>query len=143
MKTDNAFKGSCLCGGIQYEIAAELAPIQICHCTQCQKAQGAPFASNTPVAARAFTLVSGQTLLREYESAPGKFRVFCSHCGSPIYSRRADRPDTLRIRAGTIDDAPDVGVAFHAFTASQAAWWPPAPDCPRLEDPVPPEALSP
>lgn len=130
-ESENTYTGSCLCGGIQYEIHAALAPIQICHCHQCQKAQGTPFASNTPIATSAFNLVAGHSLLREFEATPGKFRAFCSHSGSPVYSRRDDLPETVRIRAGTIDNAPDAGVAFHAFADSQADWWPPSPDCPR------------
>ena len=37
-------KGSCLCGGIRYEIDAELGPVTNCHCSQCRKAAGAAFA---------------------------------------------------------------------------------------------------
>ncbi len=116
--------GSCLCGGIQYEIHAELEPIQLCHCQQCQKAQGTPLATNTPVSRQAFKLIAGQALLREFESSPGKFRSFCSRCGAPIMSRRDSAPDSVRIRAGTIDKATDAGLAFHAYVASKAPWWP-------------------
>lgn len=41
--------GSCLCGEITFEVSGELAPIQICHCTQYRKAQGRAFLTNTPV----------------------------------------------------------------------------------------------
>lgn len=36
-----AYTASCLCNGVQLRINAELEPIMVCHCKQCQKAQGA------------------------------------------------------------------------------------------------------
>ena len=47
-------KGSCLCGGIRYEIDADLGPVTNCHCSQCRKAAGAAFASNASVPAVSF-----------------------------------------------------------------------------------------
>ena len=31
---------ACLCNGIQLRINAELEPIMVCHCKQCQKHKG-------------------------------------------------------------------------------------------------------
>lgn len=47
-----AYTASCLCNGIQLRINAELEPIMVCHCKQCQKAQGAAFAAITQVQKR-------------------------------------------------------------------------------------------
>ena len=35
-----AYTASCLCNGIQLRINAELEPIMVCHCKQCQKHKG-------------------------------------------------------------------------------------------------------
>ena len=72
--------GGCLCGGVRFALEGELQPIQLCYCAECRKAQGGPVASNIPVDAGAFKLLSGADLLREFESSPGKQRVFCSRC---------------------------------------------------------------
>lgn len=117
------YTASCLCGGITFRIAGELAPIQVCHCVQCRKAQGTVFATNTPVARSAFQLDSGAELLTEYESSPGKKRAFCQRCGSPIYSRRDDVPEVLRIRAGLINEPLAVRPAAHFYVAGKANWW--------------------
>jgi len=117
------FTGSCLCGGIRFAIDGQLGAIQLCHCAQCRKAQGTPFAANTPVAAAAFKLQSGAELMNHFESSPGKQRAFCSRCGSPIYSRRASLPDVLRIRTGLLDQPLPVKPAWHAFVADKANWW--------------------
>jgi hypothetical protein len=83
--------GRCLCEGVRYEVTGKLAPIGFCHCKQCQRASGSAFSCNTTVAKSDFRLVSGAELLREFESSPGRFRVFCSRCGSPVYKRVAAR----------------------------------------------------
>lgn len=115
--------GSCLCGTVRFEISGPLPAIQICHCVQCRKAQGTPFATNIPVRADALRFESGRDGVREYESSPGKLRAFCTNCGSPVYSRRPDTPDTMRIRAGTLDAPVEARPAAHFYTASKADWF--------------------
>jgi len=133
-----SYTASCLCGGVTFRITGELQPIQVCHCVQCRKAQGAPLATNIPIARADFHLDSGAELLTEYESSPGKKRAFCSRCGSPIYSRRDAQPDALRIRAGLINEALAVRPVAHFYTAHQANWWTIADDLPQF-----PQAYTP
>lgn len=122
-KTIPMFSGSCLCGGIRFEIRSSLAPIQVCHCSLCRKAQGGPFATNIPVELSAFHFLSGENLLTFYESSPGKQRCFCSRCGSPIFSRKDSLPNILRVRAGLINEPLPVKPEFHAFVGSKCNWW--------------------
>ncbi len=75
------YTGSCLCGGVRYELASELGPIDVCYCQMCRKASGGPLATNASVAAAAFQATAGKELLAPYESAPGEYRHFCSLCG--------------------------------------------------------------
>lgn len=127
------YTGGCLCGGIRFRVESELEPLQICHCSQCRKAQGGPFAANTPVSEAAFRLVSGAELLTAYESSPGKQRVFCRRCGSPIYSKRDALPEVLRLRAGLIDEPLAVRPVAHSYVGSKASWWPIEDGLPRFE----------
>jgi hypothetical protein len=125
--------GGCLCGGVRFALEGELQPIQLCYCAECRKAQGGPVASNISVNAGAFKLLSGADLLRSFESSPGKQRVFCSRCGSPVYSLRTARPDVLRIRAGLLEQPLPVQPSQHAFVADKANWWTiPDDDLPRF-----------
>lgn len=82
-------RGSCLCGGVRFEVSGEIGMLTLCHCSQCRKAQGSAFVAAAPVCSADFRLVSGEDLLQAYESSPGKQRVFCRRCGSPVLSRRA------------------------------------------------------
>jgi hypothetical protein len=122
-KESTLYSGSCLCGGVRFQILCELEPIQICHCSQCRKAQGTPFATNTPVKGAAFQLDSGAKLLKVFEASPGKQRVFCSECGSPIYSKKDSLPGVLRIRAGLINEPLSSEPVAHCYTGSKANWW--------------------
>jgi hypothetical protein len=126
------YTASCLCGGIAYEINGDLAPIQICHCSQCRKAQGTPFVTNIPVSTSAFRLLKGQELLNSFESSPGKRRYFCKVCGSPIYSARADTPEVMRIRAGSLEGDLQTRPAVHIYYESRTNWFDVNDDLPKL-----------
>ncbi len=115
--------GSCLCGGIRFEVDGPLEPIQVCHCGQCRKAQGTAFATNIPVPQAQFRLLQGEELLKRYSSSPGKQRCFCERCGSPIYSCNERTPGVVRVRAGTLDGDLDTQLQAHFFTAHKANWF--------------------
>jgi hypothetical protein len=115
-------EGSCLCGGVRYEIRGELGPSLYCHCTQCRKASGASFTTNASLAADDFRFVEGESLVGQFESSPGQFRCFCTRCGSPLIKRITDKPETLRLRLGTLDSDPGTTPAAHIFLRSKAPW---------------------
>ena len=115
--------GACLCGGLRFRLLGALAPIEVCHCSQCRRAQGGPFATNIPVAQAALHIDAGQDLLKAFESSPGKRRVFCSVCASPFYSERDSLPGVVRIRAGLLAEPVASHLAFQAFVGAKASWW--------------------
>ncbi len=116
-------EGGCLCGGIRYRYDGEIEEVSYCHCSQCRKAHGSPFAAVSPVATDKLEFVAGTELLREYRSSPDKLRVFCATCGSPIYSAKDDLPHIRRLRLGTVDTPFTCANAFHIFAESGASWW--------------------
>ena len=69
--------GSCLCGGVKYEIDTEIGKITACHCSLCRKMSGSAFSSGATIPARSFQYVAGKELLKQWESSPGYFREFC------------------------------------------------------------------
>lgn len=127
------YTGHCQCGGVRFQIHGELEPIQICHCSQCRRAQGGPFATNIPVQESAFALLSGAELLKSFESSPGKHRVFCSHCGSPLYSTKDGLPGVLRIRAGLLSEPLATRLGAHIYVGSKTSWWSINDDLPQFE----------
>jgi len=129
--------GSCLCGGVRFEIDGPLAGIQLCHCSQCRRASGSAFAANLPVDAANFRLVGGEAQLRAYESSPGKERVFCGACGSPVISRLTADPSQVRVRAGLLDAPVAARPVFHFHSDSKADWWRIEGDLPQYPGPRP------
>ena len=124
MKVD--LEGGCLCGGVRYhyvgELGGGLGAVTQCHCGQCRKAQGGP-GSVAPVAAAGFAVTRGEALIRSFESSPGKQRAFCGVCGSPIWSRRTADPAVMRLRLGSLDNAPpSLRIEAHIYTDGAPAW---------------------
>ena len=68
-------------------------------------------------------LRQGAELLQAFESSPGKRRVFCRRCGSPVYSERDALPEVLRVRAGTLDGDLETRPSAHFHVAHRANWW--------------------
>ncbi len=114
--------GSCLCGKVRYEIDGKPRFMYQCHCGKCRAASGASFVTNVIVDADKFRIAAGGENLSAYESSAGKFRHFCSLCGSPIYSRGEKTKHYVAVRSGTLKEDPGLRVAYHAFVASKAPW---------------------
>ena len=116
------YEGSCLCRQIRYEVHAELSEFGYCHCTSCRKSSGSAHAANAGIERSDFALSDPSGLLREYESSPGKFRAFCSNCGSPLYAYLTRTPELIRIRLGSLDTAFTKHAQAHTFVGDKAPW---------------------
>jgi hypothetical protein len=113
----------CLCDGVRLRVSGKLGAAAFCHCSQCRRANGSAFACNAPVRSKYLEFEAGRELIREFESSPGKFRAFCSRCGSPIYSRLVSEPDLFRLRLGLVDGDPGRRPLFHVWVGSKAPWF--------------------
>lgn len=116
-------KGGCLCDRVRYQYEGEIEEISRCYCTQCQKAQGTAFVAVAPVQADRLKIVQGQEFLKEFRASPGKARVFCAECGSPLYSTREDLPDIKRLRIGTLETPIGATRQYHAFVSAKVSWY--------------------
>ncbi|MCX7153985.1 MAG: GFA family protein [Proteobacteria bacterium] len=115
-------KGSCLCGGIKYEVSCDIDTVIKCHCQKCRKSNGTAFGTNSPIKADSFKLLGGKDALAGYKSTPDLVRYFCRNCGSPIYSQRLSTPELVRLRIGTLDTPISAKPAFHIYVGSKAEW---------------------
>lgn len=116
-------KGSCLCGGIRYEVNGTFGTVVNCHCSMCRKATGAAFRTRATVATASFRWLAGESLISKYESSPGETRTFCRVCGSTLPTFFRDHPDQIGLPLGTLDDDPGVRPVAHVFVGSKAAWF--------------------
>ena len=135
-KGRNMIKGRCLCGGIEYKYSGKIDEVAICHCNQCKRAQGTPFVTNAPIKADDFTFTQGSELVKEYFSSPNKRRVFCSQCGSPLFSQRTDMPETVRLRLGTVTEGHIPQPNYEIFCESKSDWYDANADRPKYKDNV-------
>jgi hypothetical protein len=76
-------RGSCLCGGIVFEIAGEVPGIGQCHCSLCRKVSGVGSAAAIAISADRLKWISGQDLLQGFQRPSGYGTSFCRVCGSP------------------------------------------------------------
>lgn len=115
-------KGSCLCGGVRYEVLA-LSRILHCHCSMCRKATGAAFRTRATVRSPDFRWLAGEHLVTRYESSPDHIRTFCRVCGSTLLTEFPKMPKEVGLPLGTLDDDPGIRPEFHIFVDSKAPWF--------------------
>jgi hypothetical protein len=127
-------RGQCLCGQVKFEINSDdLGEMGFCYCTNCRRANGSAFSANAAVPNDCFKLLSGEHVIRGYESSPGVVRSFCSHCGSPVFARTARDSGHTRVRLGTLDQDVKVRVTSHYFVRSKPSWYMIDDDLPQRE----------
>lgn len=123
--------GSCLCGQVRYEVDGDLGGFVHCHCQTCRKAHGSAFSTVAAVPRTAFRWIAGEALLKAYESSPGKFRSFCSVCGSHIVANRPAQP-TILLRLGCLDTPAQGQPKCHIWRSDGASWYDPALSLPQI-----------
>ena len=114
--------GSCLCGRVAYEIEGLFGGMLHCHCSMCQKAHGAAFATFVATIAAGFRWTSGEGKAERYESSPWAKRSFCPTCGSSIPNvPNSDGP--MYLPAGGLSGDPKARPEMHVFAGFKARWY--------------------
>jgi hypothetical protein len=128
-----------MCGGVRFEVSEPLVSAGYCHCTRCQRRTGTAASVQGRIAPGSLRIVSGEELLRSFAPPDGFPKVFCSACGSALWSQSPDDPEVISIRLGAFDRDPDVPLTYRQFVA-YAAPWEPIPDdgLPRYAERRPP-----
>ena len=131
-------RGSCLCGGIAFEIRGKLTPIQLCHAKRCQKFTGSAFSPEMGAKQSALHWIRGEELITVYEAPilrepPALRRAFCRVCGSPV-PVVLEGTGYVIVLAGTLDDDPGTRPFRHIFLGQGAAWNQATDDLPRFEE---------
>jgi hypothetical protein len=112
--------GSCLCGGVRFELRGELDAIIACHCTQCRKQTG-HFWASTHTANDDLHFVSDKAL-RWFQSSARAKRGFCDRCGSTLFWK-IDGEATTSVCAGAIDGPTGLKLAGHIFVADAGDYY--------------------
>lgn len=124
--------GGCLCGSIRYRCDGEIGAANYCHCQDCRRCTGSAFNIGVRVAASGFRIVSGNPkgFTKAGDSGHELTRYFCPECGSPLYTSSPCHPDSLYLKAGSLDDPSLVRPAHQNWMVSRVAWAAIAPGLP-------------
>jgi len=130
-------RGSCLCGGVRFEITRAVGPFELCHCSRCRKASGSAFVAGLGVRREDFEFVQGRELITTFEApvreAPPAYRsCFCRRCGSPVPDVSGDSP-WFEIPAGLLDDDPRLRPDKHIFVDFKSPWFNVTDNLPQLD----------
>ena len=115
-------RGSCLCGGVRFEVEPPFLRASHCHCDRCRKHSGTAVCTQARVLKEQFHLLAGEELIRVFGKGEGAVKAFCIQCGSSLFG--GDWPDgpQVSIRMGAFDDDPGIRPQFHTFVDSRAPW---------------------
>jgi hypothetical protein len=129
-------KGSCLCGGVAFEIDGKIGPVGQCHCSKCRKVSGTDGNAVFYTAFASFRWMHGEELIKCFPvpGSHGWASRFCGTCGSPV--PHANRENKFYfVPAGLLDDDPGFrGYAAHIFVGSKAPWVCIADGAPQYEE---------
>ena len=117
------FSGGCACGAVRYTCSSAPLAMLSCHCRDCQRSSGAPFASGVVVSTSA-VVVTGSPASYSVRASSGAStaRSFCSTCGSPLFAKGEAEPEFMSIRFTTLDDPSDFRPMLDIWTSSAQPW---------------------
>jgi hypothetical protein len=132
-------RGSCLCGGVRFELTTVEGPFELCHCARCRKASGSMSMAAVAVRRSGFRYLAGAELVRRFElpvrdEPPPYSRVFCSRCGC-VVPEPEPAAEVFEIAAGLLDDDPGARPERHIMVEFKAAWDDIRDDLPQYELP--------
>ena len=114
--------GKCLCGKISYSADTEIKMMANCHCTDCRAATGAVYGTLLFVAEDALQ-INGTPKVFKHKAASGADmeKHFCADCGSQMFGRNSNRPHTISIRAGGLEQSELIKPGVNVYLGSKIA----------------------
>jgi hypothetical protein len=115
-------RGSCQCGGVQFELPETFEARAFCHCTTCKKLSGGVGTANGRIRSDEVRITQGEELLRIYQPEEGTAKTFCSACGSNLFCGGWPESDAASVRLSAIDAPLDSSPSKHIYVRSVATW---------------------
>ena len=114
--------GTCLCGGVRFEVTEPFSRTGFCHCEFCKRISGGYGTVSGRARTDSIHILEGRELLTSYTPEGGSAKTFCSVCGSNLFGGGWPESETSSVRL------PPFGLDFdgkpeaHTFMRSVAAW---------------------
>jgi hypothetical protein len=115
-------QGSCLCGGVRFEVTEPFLSTSHCHCEYCKRIAGGYGTVSGRVPTEAIRIVEGRELLRSYTPEEGSAKTFCSNCGSNLFGGGWPESESSSVRLAAFGPDYDRKPEAHTFVRSVAAW---------------------
>lgn len=114
--------GGCQCGAVTYAIEGDLPSAYACHCGECKKQSASAFSLSIPIPFSRLE-VTGDPAMFETVAYSGAVKrcYFCRSCGTRLWHRSANYPDSATLKVGTIDDAQNIAPVFHLWVSKKQA----------------------
>ena len=119
-----AFRGSCLCGEVAFEIEGPFDRFLNCHCSRCRKATGSAHSCEVIVKAPALCWLKGEGSVARFDLPQAKSfaTAFCKRCGSPMPHLTRSGREAI-VHAGAFDEPLGAAPDRHAQWSSRADWY--------------------
>ena len=115
-------QGSCLCGGVRFEVSEPFSRVSACHCEFCKRISGGYGTVSGRAATSTIRILEGEELLRSYTPEGGSAKTFCSVCGSNLFGGGWPDSELSSVRLAAFGSAYDRKPEAHLFVRSVAAW---------------------
>ena len=117
-----SLEGSCLCGGVRFEVTEPFTYATHCHCEFCKRISGGYGTVSGRARTEAIRILDGRELLRSYTPDGGSAKTFCSVCGSNLFGGGWPESEEASVRLSAIDTPLDQRPDRHNFVRSVAPW---------------------
>jgi hypothetical protein len=115
-------QGSCLCGGVRFEVAEPFSYTTHCHCEFCKRISGGYGTVSGRVPTEAIRVLEGEELLRSYTPEGGSAKTFCSTCGSNLFGGGWPDSEEASVRLSAIEEGLEQRPEAHNYVRSVAPW---------------------
>ena len=113
-------EGGCLCGAVRFAVSGEPLNVVWCHCHSCRKHSGAPVSVFLAVRRADFAVSKGD--IARFNSSRGRWRGFCSRCGSTLTCEGEVTSPEVHLHIGSIDEAAWFAPTRHIFADERLPW---------------------
>ncbi len=121
--------GKCLCGNIAFTADTDIKLMANCHCSDCRAATGAAYGTLLFVDEAALEVKGAPKVFKHVaDSGANMEKHFCPDCGSQMFGKNSNRPNTVSLRAGVVDQTELVRPAVNVYLFSRIASTPIDPD---------------
>ena len=124
--------GSCLCGAVRFRVELPVTACVHCHCTMCQRSNGAGHVTWIALPSDQLTFDCGEEKLVRYASSDHGSRSFCGTCGSALLCQIDERPDEIDIPLANLAPGSGIEPQAHIYTDDRSSWTCIADGLPRL-----------